>query len=157
MARRPSGCDDRVCPQSRGNREWRLCWPPDSTASRVIGDLTRSPVPPNKRMQPTDRLVTPLADGPWKMFLIRRWPADAPNRSAADALPVRRTRVGGFKGDTMISKALIASNLRTALPCILVGGALGAMVGGVLGSVENGIRVGIILGGAVAFVILRRR
>ena len=52
----------------------------------------------------------------------------------------------------MISKGLIATNIRTALPCILVGGALGAMFGG-----ENGARVGIILGGVVAFVILRRR
>jgi len=70
---------------------------------------------------------------------------------------VRRTRVDGLKGDTMISKALLATNLRTALPCILVGGALGALVGGAIGSGANGTRVGIILGGVVAFVILRRR
>ncbi|MDH3216858.1 MAG: hypothetical protein OEN01_11275 [Candidatus Krumholzibacteria bacterium] len=57
----------------------------------------------------------------------------------------------------MISKALVATNLRTALPCILVGGVLGAMVGGALGSAANGTRVGIILGGVVAFAILRRR
>jgi len=68
-----------------------------------------------------------------------------------------RTRVGGFKEDTMIRKGLLATNLRTALPCILVGGVLGAIVGGALGSTANGARVGIVLGGVVAFVILRRR
>jgi len=57
----------------------------------------------------------------------------------------------------MISKAIIVTNLRTALPCILVGGVLGVIVGGVLGSAAIGTRVGIILGGVVAFVILRRR
>ena len=57
----------------------------------------------------------------------------------------------------MISKALIATNLRTALPCILVGGAIGAMVGSAFGGTTNGARVGIICGGAVAFMILRQR
>ena len=56
----------------------------------------------------------------------------------------------------MITRALIATNLRTALPCIVIGGVLGAMVGVGLGSATNGARVGIIAGGVVAFVILRR-
>jgi hypothetical protein len=43
-----------------------------------------------------------------------------------------------------------------ALPYILAGGALGAMIGSALGSFENGFRVGVILGGGVAFVVLKR-
>jgi hypothetical protein len=57
----------------------------------------------------------------------------------------------------MITKGLLATNLRIALPCILVGGALGALVGGATDSGANAIRAGIILGGVVAYVILRRR
>ncbi len=47
--------------------------------------------------------------------------------------------------------------VRTALPYILAGGALGALIGSALGDVANGFRAGVILGGVVAFVVLRRR
>lgn len=52
---------------------------------------------------------------------------------------------------------IIATNLKTAIPCILIGGALGALVGGVLDSTANGTRVGIILGGVIAYIILRKK
>ncbi len=51
----------------------------------------------------------------------------------------------------------IASTLRVALPCIVIGGGLGAIVGGALGSGVIGIRVGLILGGIVAFLYLRQK
>jgi len=51
----------------------------------------------------------------------------------------------------------VAANLRVAVPCILVGGTLGAIVGSALESAVIGIRVGIILGGVIAFTIVRRR
>ena len=50
-----------------------------------------------------------------------------------------------------------AATLRIALPCILIGGALGAIVGSVLGSIANGFRVGVILGGAIAFIFIQRK
>ena len=51
----------------------------------------------------------------------------------------------------------IGAILSVALPCILIGGAFGALVGAALGSPVGGIRVGVILGGVGAFLILRRR
>ena len=51
----------------------------------------------------------------------------------------------------------VVATLRIALPCILVGGALGAMIGIALGSIANGFRVGVILGGAIAFTIIQRK
>ena len=56
-----------------------------------------------------------------------------------------------------LTRTIIVTNLKTAIPCIIVGGALGALVGGVLDSTENGIRVGIILGGVIAYMILLKR
>ncbi len=56
-----------------------------------------------------------------------------------------------------LTRMIIATNLKTAIPCILIGGALGALVGGVLDSTANGTRVGIILGGVIAFIILKKR
>ena len=56
-----------------------------------------------------------------------------------------------------LTRMIIATNLKTAIPCILIGGALGALVGGVLDSTANGIRVGIILGGVIAYIILLKR
>jgi len=56
-----------------------------------------------------------------------------------------------------LTRMIIATNLKTAIPCILIGGALGALVGGVLGSTANGIRVGIILGGVIAYIILMKK
>ena len=44
-----------------------------------------------------------------------------------------------------------------ALPHIIGGGVVGALLGAALGSAANGFRVGVILGGAVAFVRLKRR
>jgi hypothetical protein len=57
----------------------------------------------------------------------------------------------------MSARVPIATILRIAFPCILIGGVLGATVGVGLGSTANGARVGIITGGLVAFLILRRR
>ena len=51
----------------------------------------------------------------------------------------------------------IISRLKLAIPCILVGAALGAVVGLVLDSIAHGMRVGIILGGVIAFIILLKR
>ena len=56
-----------------------------------------------------------------------------------------------------LTRMIIATNLKTAIPCILIGGALGALVGGVLGSTANGARVGIILGGVIAYLILLKK
>ena len=50
-----------------------------------------------------------------------------------------------------LTRKIIVTNLKTGIPCILIGGALGALSGSV-----NGIRVGIILGGVVAFILLRQ-
>ena len=55
------------------------------------------------------------------------------------------------------SRISSANAVRTAVPYILLGGALGALIGSALGSTANGIRVGVILGGSVAFVLIQRR
>jgi hypothetical protein len=51
----------------------------------------------------------------------------------------------------------ISAILRIALPCILIAGAIGAFVGGPFDETANGIRVGVITGGAAAFVYLQRK
>jgi hypothetical protein len=51
----------------------------------------------------------------------------------------------------------ISTRIKVALPCILIGAALGALVGGSLGDTANGIRAGIILGGVVAIIYLQRK
>ena len=51
----------------------------------------------------------------------------------------------------------ISTRIRVALPCILIGGVIGALVGGALGDTPNGIRAGVVLGGIVAFVYLQRK
>jgi len=51
----------------------------------------------------------------------------------------------------------VAYKLRIAIPCILIFGAIGALVGGAIGDDVNGIRVGIVVGGGVAFVYLQRK
>jgi len=51
----------------------------------------------------------------------------------------------------------VAYKLRIALPCILVFGAIGALVGCGFGDAVNGTRVGIVVGGCVAFVYLQRK
>ena len=51
----------------------------------------------------------------------------------------------------------VAYKLRIALPCILIFGAIGALVGGAIGDGVNGIRAGIVVGGCVAFVYLKRK
>ena len=56
-----------------------------------------------------------------------------------------------------LTRMIIATNLKTAIPCILIGGALGALVGSVLDNTANGARVGIILGGVIAYIILMKR
>ncbi len=47
--------------------------------------------------------------------------------------------------------------LRVALPCILVFGTAGALIGGPMDANPGAIRVGIVVGGCVAFVILYRK
>jgi fructose-specific phosphotransferase system IIC component len=47
---------------------------------------------------------------------------------------------------------IIATNLKVAIPCIVLGGALGALLGS-----ANGVRVGIVMGGVVAFLILLKK
>jgi len=56
-----------------------------------------------------------------------------------------------------VSRLTVGDYLRIPLPCILIGGALGAAIGSTLGDTVNGIRVGIIMGGVVAFILLRRK
>jgi len=51
----------------------------------------------------------------------------------------------------------VASKLRIALPSILIFGAIGALVGGAAGDAANGTRVGIVVGGVVAYVYLQRK
>ena len=51
----------------------------------------------------------------------------------------------------------IADRLRIALPCILIGGIIGALVMGAFDLGLNAIRAGIIVGGIAAFVYLRRK
>jgi hypothetical protein len=63
----------------------------------------------------------------------------------------------GASGDLRMSSTTVATNLRIAVPCILVGGVLGAIIGTPLGSPTNGFRAGVILGGAFAFVVLQRK
>jgi hypothetical protein len=63
----------------------------------------------------------------------------------------------GTNGRPRGSRITVAAILGIALPCILIGGALGALVGSAFDSVANGFRVGVILGGAIAFVILQRK
>ena len=50
----------------------------------------------------------------------------------------------------------VSATLRIALPCILIGGIIGALVGVAFGIGVNGIRAGIIVGGIAAFVYVRR-
>jgi F0F1-type ATP synthase assembly protein I len=49
------------------------------------------------------------------------------------------------------------ATVRSALPYILVGGAVGALVGSFLGDIPNGFRVGVVLGGAIAFIVIRKK
>jgi hypothetical protein len=51
----------------------------------------------------------------------------------------------------------ISATIRIALPCILIAGAIGALVGGAFDETANGFRVGVIVGGATAFVYLQRK
>ena len=51
----------------------------------------------------------------------------------------------------------VYGTLRIALPCILIAGTIGAFVGGPFDETANGIRVGVITGGAAAFVYLQRK
>lgn len=44
-----------------------------------------------------------------------------------------------------------------ALPYIIGGGLLGALFGSALGSTVNGFRVGVVVGGAIAFAGLLRK
>ena len=55
------------------------------------------------------------------------------------------------------SRFTAAAIFGIALPFIAIGGALGAMIGSALGSITNGFRVGVILGGVVAFAVLQRK
>jgi len=63
----------------------------------------------------------------------------------------------GKDQNSKVSRITVGDYLRIPLPCILIGGALGAIIGGALGDTANGTRVGIILGGVVAFTIMRRK
>ena len=51
----------------------------------------------------------------------------------------------------------VSASLRIALPCILIGGIIGALVMGAFDLGLNAIRAGIIAGGIAAFVYLRRK
>jgi len=63
----------------------------------------------------------------------------------------------GTEENSKDSRLTVGAYLRIPLPCILIGGALGALIGGALGHDTNGIRVGIVLGGVVAFIIMQRK
>ena len=51
----------------------------------------------------------------------------------------------------------VAEKLRVAIPCILVFGSVGALFGGALDANPGAIRVGIVVGGVVAFFALQRK
>jgi hypothetical protein len=63
----------------------------------------------------------------------------------------------GTDKNSKVSRIPVGAYFRILLPCILIGAALGAMTGGALGDTANGIRVGIILGGVVAYIIMQRK
>lgn len=63
----------------------------------------------------------------------------------------------GTDKNSKVSRITVGAYLRIPLPCILIGSALGAMIGGALGDTANGTRVGIILGGVVAYILLLRK
>jgi len=63
----------------------------------------------------------------------------------------------GTDKNSKVSRITVGAYLRIPLPCILIGSALGAMIGGALGDIANGTRVGIILGGVVAYILLLRK
>ena len=63
----------------------------------------------------------------------------------------------GTDKNSRVSRMTVGAILRVAVPCILIGGALGAMIGSALGDIPNGIRVGVVLGGVVAFIIMQRK
>ena len=63
----------------------------------------------------------------------------------------------GTGKNSKVSRMTVGAILRIAGPCILVGGALGAIIGSALGDITNGFRVGVVLGGVVAFTILQRK
>jgi hypothetical protein len=51
----------------------------------------------------------------------------------------------------------VTTTLGVALPCILIGGIIGALVMGAFDLGLNAIRAGIVAGGIAAFVYLRRK
>ena len=51
----------------------------------------------------------------------------------------------------------VSTTLRIALPCILIGGIIGALIMGAFDLGLNAIRAGIVAGGIAAFVYLRRK
>jgi hypothetical protein len=61
------------------------------------------------------------------------------------------------EGKPRVARMAISAVIRIALPCILIGGALGAILGSVLGSTANGFRIGVILGGVVAYILLLKK
>ena len=63
----------------------------------------------------------------------------------------------GTDKNSRVTRMTVGAKLRIAVPCILIGGALGAMIGSALGDIANGTRVGIVLGGVVAFTIMKRK
>jgi len=63
----------------------------------------------------------------------------------------------GKDKNSKVSRITLETYLRIPLPCILIGSVLGGIIGGILGDAINGIRVGIILGGVVAFIVLHRK
>lgn len=73
------------------------------------------------------------------------WPYAGEMKSKGIAMKWKRFRMSA------------GATVRTALPYIFAGGALGALIGSVVGSPANGFRVGVILGGAVAFVVLQQK
>ena len=57
-------------------------------------------------------------------------------------------RAYGFYRRLRRFRMKVSTNLRVALPCILVGSAIGTLVGGAFSDTANGIRVSVIVGGA---------
>lgn len=63
----------------------------------------------------------------------------------------------GKDTNSKVSRITLKTYLQIPLPCILIGGALGVLIGSASGNEVWGLRIGIILGSVVAFILMLRK